>query len=324
MALYTTSTSFPVRWNGSDDLSGLHLYNIYYRDESLSDWTLWLANQSISTTEAVFLGLPGHTYHFCSQGVDGVGNQEGCPPICIFGDQCSWPIDSDAQIGVVPWSRVDELPPYIAATTFEVCWSGSLDVVTYDVYVREGLEGSWAKWKKGTSLTCDEYTGEYGEIYYFYSVGSNTQVSELPPYDYDTYTKLVSPAAGGGPADPPRILEEIPPDEAPDRMEEVTRTHAIGAPLLGYIAPERDVDWYRFELTETLRLRVTLYNLPADYDIYVFNGAGKFLWASTWGYQQFEEVVVRMPAGVYYVRIDGYAGAWSGEASYHLLVEEVE
>jgi hypothetical protein len=30
---------------------------------------------------------------------------------------------------------------------------------------------------------------------------------------------------------------------------------------------------------------------------------------------------VRVPAGVYYVRLAGYAGAWDGEVPYRLLVE---
>ena len=115
----------------------------------------------------------------------------------------------------------------------------------------------------------------------------------------------------------------MPPDEAPDRMEEVTRTQAIGAPLTGRIAPAGDVDWYRYELTATQRLRVKLYDLPADLDVYVFGGSGQFLWASTWGLQLPEEIVVRVPAGVYYVRIDGYAGAWSGDMAYQLLAEPV-
>jgi hypothetical protein len=88
MALYTTSTSFPVRWHGSDGLSGLDHHDLYYRDESAADWTLWL--EDVTITQSTFLGTPGHTYHLCSRGVDQVGNQEDCPPACVEGDQCGW------------------------------------------------------------------------------------------------------------------------------------------------------------------------------------------------------------------------------------------
>jgi hypothetical protein len=71
---------------------------------------------------------------------------------------------------------------------------------------------------------------------------------------------------------------------------------------------------------------VTLADLgfrEADFDVYVFDGSGQFLWASTWGRQLSEEIVVRVPAGVYYVQLVGYAGAWSGEEPYRLTVEVV-
>jgi hypothetical protein len=316
--LYTFTTSFTVRWHGADDLSGLDHYDIYYRDESQAGWVLWL--QEVTGTQATFLGSPGHTYHFCSRGVDNAGNAENCPPACIEGDRCGWPIQGDAQIGIAPWSRVDDLPPYTAQTTFSVCWSG-IDEQWYDVYVRDGLYGGWGKWKKNTVLTCGSFTGAYGHVYYFYSVGKSEEGAEQPPYDWDAYTKLVAPTEGEGAAGGGGALVLLPPDEAPDRMEEVTRTQAIGVLLSGTIAPQGDVDWYRFELTKTLRLRVRLYDLPADYDLYVFDGSGRFRWASTWGRRLPEEVVVRVPAGVYYVRLAGYAGAWSGEVPYRLLVE---
>ena len=119
---YTTSPSFLVRWQGSDDLSGLDHYDIFYRDESAGNWVLWL--QGVTTAQATFTGARGHTCHFCSRGVDRVGNQEVCPQSSPGG----WPIQSDARIGVVPWSRVSDLPSSTTQRTFTVSWRGSPDV----------------------------------------------------------------------------------------------------------------------------------------------------------------------------------------------------
>jgi hypothetical protein len=193
--------------------------------------------------------------------------------------------------------------------------------VVYDVQMRDGFFGIWQNWKTGVTYTSADYTGQYGHIYCFRSRQRAGGIWELYPLNYDTYTKLIDLGLGGGA--PPAAPEVLPPDEAPDRMEEVTRTEALGELINGYIAPEGDVDWYCFELTETTRLRVRLYELPADYDLYVFDGGGEFLWASTWGRRLPEEVVVQVPAGVYYVRLVGYAGAWNGDVPYRLLVERV-
>ena len=163
---------------------------------------------------------------------------------------------------------------------------------------------------------------EPGRFYALLGFGSRQRAGgtwELYPLDYDAYTKLIDLGLRG--ETPPSAPLTIPPDEAPDRMEEVTRTQAIGTLLNGYIAPAGDGDWYRFELTETMRLRIQLDDLPADFDLYVFRGSGQFLWASTWGRTLPEEVVVQVPAGVYYVQLVGYAGDWSGEVPYRLLVE---
>lgn len=213
-----------------------------------------------------------------------------------------------------------DLPPYIGSRTFLVSWSGSQGVQGYDVQVRDGLYGLWLPWKSNVPYTSASYTGQWGHIYCFRSRARQGTTWELWPYDYDTYTKVVEPSGLGGPVAP---LVALPPDEAPDRMEEVTHTAPLGEPIDGYIAPTGDVDWYRFELTATIRVRATLYDLPADFDVYLFDGSGQFLWASTWGRTLPEEVVVRVPAGVYYVQLVGYAGAWSGEVPYRLLVERV-
>ncbi len=310
---YTYQSPFTVHWSGTDDLSGLDHYDLFYRDESAAGWTFWLSAPPLQTW-ASFSGQAGRTYHFCSRGVDQAGNPEPCPPPGVG----EWPIQSDARTSVAPGSRVSALPPYTGSRTFLVSWSGSPGVQGYDVQVRDGPYGAWNTWKSNVPYTQASYTGQWGHIYYFRSRARQGTVWEVYPYDYDTYTKLVEPAEAQGPP-PPR--EAYPPDEAPDRMEEVTRTQALGLPVVGYIAPQGDVDWYRFEVTETMRLRVTLYDLPADYDLYLFDATGEFLWASTWGRQLPEEVVVRVPAGVYYVQLAGYAGAWDGEVPYRLLAE---
>ncbi len=311
------SSPFTVYWQGTDGLSGIDRYGIYYRDESTENWTFWLTSTNSS---ASFTGSAGHTYHFCSLGVDHVGNHEmDCPSTA----GANWPIISDAQRGVTPWSRVNALPATVGSNQFTVSWSGSSAGMYYDVQVRDRtLGGNWTTWKSNVQSTSAQYTGQYDHIYEFRSRGrTSPTLWEVYPYSYDTYTKPVQGGLLGGGSAP---AVSVPPDEAPDLMEEVTHTEVLGVPIAGLIAPEEDVDWYRFEVTETMRVRVWLDQLPADYDLYVYDGTGQFLGASTRGRALSDEVVVRVPAGVYYLQVVGYAGAWNSETSYQLLIERVQ
>jgi hypothetical protein len=320
LPLDNPSTTFTVTWGGSDVGCGLDHYDIYYRDESAATWTGWQMARPPYQTSASFTGVVGHTYYFCSRGVDRAGNAEACPPLGM-GDG-EWPIQGDTETRIRPWSRVNALPAETQSRTFRVTWSGAPGLgPVYDVQVRDGFFGTWQNWKVNFAGTWADYTGQYGHIYCFRSRQKAGGIWEVYPYNYDAYTKLIDVSLGGPLPPAPALV--VPPDEAPDRMEEVTRTQVLGTPVVGDIAPAGDVDWYRFELTTTLRVRVRLADLPADYDLYVFDRSGQFRWASTWGRLLPEEVVVRVPAGVYYVRLEGYAGAWSGATPYRLLVERV-
>jgi uncharacterized membrane protein len=69
----TGSTSFAVRWNGSDEGVGIEYYNIDYSTDAAT-WTRWLSRTE--KTSAQFNGTPSKTYYFRSQAVDRAGNVE--------------------------------------------------------------------------------------------------------------------------------------------------------------------------------------------------------------------------------------------------------
>lgn len=70
-----TSTFFTINWSGSDDAggSGITSYTIFVSTDG-GAYTPWLANTT--TTSAVYLATPGHSYSFYSQAMDGAGNAE--------------------------------------------------------------------------------------------------------------------------------------------------------------------------------------------------------------------------------------------------------
>jgi hypothetical protein len=65
------TTDFTVRWNGSDELSGIQKYDLQYRDDD-GPWIDWL--NDIRFNVADFSGLDGHRYSFRVRAQDVAGN----------------------------------------------------------------------------------------------------------------------------------------------------------------------------------------------------------------------------------------------------------
>jgi hypothetical protein len=72
----TSDTTFTVRWNGSDNESGVKHYHVYV-SENDSAYQLWQVRTTLDT--AVFTGAVGSTYKFYSVAVDSVNNEEDAP-----------------------------------------------------------------------------------------------------------------------------------------------------------------------------------------------------------------------------------------------------
>ena len=67
-------------------------------------------------------------------------------------------------------------------------------------------------------------------------------------------------------------------------------------------------DYYRFTLNGTHRMRFELRELGADADLYLLDGSGRELDASTHAATENDSVERTLDAGTYYVRVDAYAG----------------
>ena len=72
-------TSSTISWMGQDVEGGIASYDIYVKDGTEGDWTLW--QDHVTTTSAVYMGIYGHTYFFRSQATDEVGHIETWKPV---------------------------------------------------------------------------------------------------------------------------------------------------------------------------------------------------------------------------------------------------
>lgn len=109
---------------------------------------------------------------------------------------------------------------------------------------------------------------------------------------------------------------------------ESNNTLATAAGVLGngttyssYIYSSSDVDYYYFNGTAGRYITVSLTNLPKDYDVYLLNSAGTIVAKSEKGGTTSESIsYYGSTTGKYYVKVVGYAGAYSTTTPYKLKV----
>lgn len=93
---------------------------------------------------------------------------------------------------------------------------------------------------------------------------------------------------------------------------------AIGVNVnnVAYVCPAGDVDWYRFTSSSTNNnLKISLTNLPFDYELELYNAGGTLLYSSTNSGTTAETITYNgAPAATYYVKVYGYNGATSSSA----------
>lgn len=97
----------------------------------------------------------------------------------------------------------------------------------------------------------------------------------------------------------------------------------VGTTIRPFIGTSTDVDYFKFSNTSVNKyIRVTLSNLPADYDLYLYNSSGTLLASSTNG-STTSDVIAYDPTtvGTFYVRVKGYNSAYSSTSCYALLAE---
>jgi hypothetical protein len=97
----------------------------------------------------------------------------------------------------------------------------------------------------------------------------------------------------------------------------------IGTPATGTIETATDVDYFSFSNTVAEpHLKVTLYNLPKDYDLKLYNAAGTQVGISLLGGTTNDVIKLANPAvGTYYAHVYGFANAFTPYSCYSIKAE---
>ncbi len=90
----------------------------------------------------------------------------------------------------------------------------------------------------------------------------------------------------------------------------------------GTISSSTDNDFYRFTIATKGAGSITLTNLPADYDMYIYNNAQKLVTSSKKRGTKPETLSGNLPKGNFYIKIVGYNGAFDNTSCYTLTVSQ--
>lgn len=94
---------------------------------------------------------------------------------------------------------------------------------------------------------------------------------------------------------------------------------ASGTVYKSYIASSSDVDYYYFTVSTSGTATVNLANFPGDYDFFVYNSSGTEV-ARGYTTNDPENASFSVSSGTYYVKVQGYNGAYSTTDDYELTV----
>ena len=186
-------------------------------------------------------------------------------------------------------------------------WGAVTGAVSYNVQYRVVGAGSWTSTTSTTNSK--SISGLSASTNYEWQVQTVCSGGSSSFTGSSTFTTLSS---GGSCSD---IYE-------PNNSRTAAKTVSTNVNITGLISPSGDNDYYKFTTTSpNTYIKIDLTNLPADYDLKLYNSSGTTLATSQNGGTTAEQIKRNTAsAATYYVRVYGYNGANSSTSCYNLLI----
>jgi len=287
-----TATSATVGWTA---VSGAVSYDVDYKATSSATWV----NAATGTT-AVSLGLTGLT--------SGITYDYRVRTNCASGSSAY----SAAQFTTTSTGTCN--PPTglassaVTATGATVSWTAVSGALSYDVDYKSNASATWINAATGTASTSVNLSGLTSITLYDWRVRTNCSGGNST-YATAQFTTLTSSGCAN------------PLDNSTNGTISGAATIPFNTDVTGLISPSGDVDNYKFVITTSGTITITLRTLPGDYDVKLLNSAGTQVAISQAGGTSNETISRTVSAGTYYVQVYGYNGANSATTCYTLRVQ---
>ncbi|MBV8252291.1 MAG: T9SS type A sorting domain-containing protein [Chitinophaga sp.] len=286
-----TATAATLSWTA---VSGAVSYNVDYKATTSSTWI----NAATATT-AVSLNLTGlsasTTYDYrvrtnCASDSSSYTAAQFSTP-SLGGCFAPSGLNSSAVTG----------------TGATVNWTAVSGAVGYDVDYKPNSSSTWINAASATTATSVTISGLSSVTLYDWRVRSRCS-SDNSSYTAAQFTTITAGCAS-------------PLDTDTNGTMAGASTIPFNTDVTGLINPSGDLDYYKFVITTSGTITITLGTLPADYDLKLLNSAGTQVAISQNAGTTSETISKTVSPGTYYALVYGYAGANSSTQCYTLRVQ---
>lgn len=193
----------------------------------------------------------------------------------------------------------------ITQTTATVSWGAVSGATSYNLQYKASTSGTWTT----VSTTSASYnlSGLVASTTYNFQVQA---VCTSGTGSYSTASSFTTSAASTGCTD---VYET-------NNSTSAAKTIAVNTNITALIGASGDNDYFKFTNTSSQKnIRITLTNLPYDYDVKLLNSSGSTLVTGQNSGTTSESIKYNNGSvGTYYVRVYGYNGAYSATSCYTL------
>lgn len=271
-------------------------YSVSYKASSSSTWIL--ASDTITQPYYFLDGLnQGTTYNWnvtatCLAGTGDAAAAQFTTPIL-----CNAPSNLNTSS--------------ITSTSGSLSWNAVSGASGYDVDFKLSSSSTWTN--KATGLTSLTYslTGLTAGTAYDWRVRSNCGIlSGYSGYSSSSFTTATPPCTDSYES---------------NNTSTTSKAITLGTAINASIGTSTDVDWFKFTTPNSTasNVRISLYNLPANYDVFLYNKNLALLGSGTSLLNTAETIIYNTTAQkqTYYVKVVGVGGAFSSSQCYSLKAE---